>query len=148
MMEDDCLPGTAGYQKAQEVEQADEDNCQAQGFTAGTTAFLDCRTNEEDQRAERRQAAAAFLYQQAQQTAAPPPAPLFQPALPAPQTVQMNQQTFGNSSYYNGTVGGQMLTGNSQTYGNTTYTHMYGPGGAAATCTRQTFGNNTTTTCQ
>ena len=73
-----------------------------------------------------------------------PPMPMYQP----PQPMQLNQQTFGNQTFYNGMAGGQSFNGTSQTFGNTTFTHMQGANGASTNCTQMRFGDQVTTNCQ
>ena len=47
---DDCLPGTAGYNKMQQRLTQDDTRCQSYGLTPGTTAYATCRQNFEQGR--------------------------------------------------------------------------------------------------
>ncbi|WP_428375381.1 hypothetical protein [Lichenicoccus sp.] len=84
------MPGTAGYERAQGIQQADDDTCQSYGFALGTQGYAECRENQGNQRSERQQAALASLSQETR----PAPAPVWVPNRP----VNCSSQTFGTQT--------------------------------------------------
>jgi hypothetical protein len=76
----DCLPGTAGYNNSPEVRAANDDaQCQSYGAAPGSQAYIQCRMNIDNQRAQMRAAVAGAL---AGHMMTPAPAP--------PSTVNVN----------------------------------------------------------
>jgi hypothetical protein len=78
---DDCLPGTAGYERSHAALASDDEKCQSYGLGFGTPAYAECRQNFEAQRAARFNAGAALLMQQNRPA---PSAPLTPYVMPQP----------------------------------------------------------------